>query len=299
MQLQSFFSSAHDVYSESNELLSGDLLLADTSLEEAAIDNPAVRFRKLALMFAFGGTLGKNPERAASLFKKSANLGDIESSFYLAMALREGFGTAQNLQESFAWLRVAAAKNFAPALYEMAYALQEGIGCIKNPISASQLFSKAANLKYPKAVSRMLQFSLEKEPLDLKEIVYWIQAGKDSVPLCMFASSQELLSRQEPHVREALYLLEEGAALGNIECQASLAAYWYEGLYQAPNMAFALVFAHMAASRGHYLASQWLNKWRESASDKDLKEAAEIAAGASSRQIIENVRRKNVNRYAE
>ena len=97
MQLQSFFSSAHDVYSESNELLSGDLLLADTSLEEAAIDNPAVRFRKLALMFAFGGTLGKNPERAASLFKKSANLGDIESSFYLAMALREGFGTAQNL----------------------------------------------------------------------------------------------------------------------------------------------------------------------------------------------------------
>ena len=71
MQPESFFSAAHDVFSETNELLSGDLLLADNSLEETANENLSVRYRKLALLFAFGGSLGKNPERAVSLFKKS------------------------------------------------------------------------------------------------------------------------------------------------------------------------------------------------------------------------------------
>lgn len=294
MQPESFFSAAHDVFSETNVLLSGDLLLADNSLEETANENLSVRYRKLALLFAFGGSLGKNPERAVSLFKKSANLGDTESPFYLAMALREGFGVPQNLQESFAWLRISAAKNFAPALYEMAFALQEGIGCQKDPTSASQLFSKAANLKYPKAVSRMLRFSLEKEKIDLKEVLYWINAGKNSVPSSMYACAKELLSRPDPQTHQALYLLEEGAALGDTESQAALAAFWYEGLYCSSNMALALVFAHMAASRGHYLAFQWLENWRNQANDKELSDAAEIASGASSRQIIENLRRKGL-----
>lgn len=54
MQPESFFSAAHDVFSETNELLSGDLLLADNSLEETANENLSVRYRKLALLFAFG-----------------------------------------------------------------------------------------------------------------------------------------------------------------------------------------------------------------------------------------------------
>ncbi len=50
----------------------------------------------------------------------------------------------------------------------------------------------------------------------------------------------------------------------------------------------------MAASRGHYLAFQWLENWRNQANDKELSDAAEIASGASSRQIIENLRRKGL-----
>lgn len=295
MDTTSFFAvSPHDVYSETEELLTGDLFLADNSLEDAANENLPIRLRKLGLLFAFGGALGKNPERAASLFKKSANLGDIESSFYLAMALREGFGLTKNLQESFAWLRISAAKNFAPALYELAYALQEGIGCSKDSNSAAQLFSKAASLKYPKAISRMLLIALEKEHLDLKEILYWIEAGKDSIPQAMFASAQELFARTKPQVSEALYLLEEGCALGDIDCQIALAAFWYEGLYRQPNKTLALVFAHMASSHGSYIASQWLESWRGTADREELTEAAEIASGASPRTIIENLRRKVV-----
>ena len=59
------------------------------------------------------------------------------------MAQEKVFGVPQNLQESFVRLRnLLPQRIFAPALYEMAFALQEGIGCQKDPTSASQLFSE-------------------------------------------------------------------------------------------------------------------------------------------------------------
>ena len=38
---------------------------------------------------------------------------------------------------------------------------------------------------------------------------------------------RRLLSRPDPQTHQALYLLEEGAALGDTESQAALAAFWY------------------------------------------------------------------------
>ncbi len=56
----------------------------------------------------------------------------------------------------------------------------------------------------------MLRFSLEKK-IDLKEVLYWINAGKILFPSSMYACAKRLLSRPDPQTHQALYLLEEGA----------------------------------------------------------------------------------------
>lgn len=273
------------------ELLSGGLLLAGDSLESAASDELPERLRKLALLYAYGGVLGKNPERAASLLKKSASLGDIQAAFYLAMALREGFGLSVNLAESFAWLRVAAAKNYPEAIYELAYAFQNGLGCTANPVQANKLFERAAKLNFPKAISKMLNASLAKKDPDIKEILYWVRLGKETVPAAMIAAARSLLSQEPPGVEEALTLLEKGASAGDADCLAVLAAFWYEGKYLPANKAVALSLAHMAVTAGNYVAESWLNKWRKELSEEELLSATELASGASLNAIIEELRR--------
>ena len=64
----------------------------------------------------------------------------------------------------------------------------------------------------------MLRFSLEKEKIDLKE-KFCIGSTPEKIlfPLRWMHVPKELLSRPDPQTHQALYLLEEGAALEEIQ----------------------------------------------------------------------------------
>ena len=56
------------------------------------------------------------------------------------MALREGFGVRQNLDESFAWLRVAAKEKSPEAMFALAEAYDQGLGVETNPEICGDIF---------------------------------------------------------------------------------------------------------------------------------------------------------------
>ena len=85
------------------------------------------------MLYATGQLLERDPKRAADLFRKAAVLGETNAKFHLAMVLQEGFGVRQNLDESFAWLRVASKEKSPEAMFALAEAYDQGLGVETNP----------------------------------------------------------------------------------------------------------------------------------------------------------------------
>lgn len=123
--------TAEDRFKEAKELLSAESNTAIQYLKAAAEEEHAASLDLLGMLYATGQLLEKDPKRAADLFRKAAVLGETNAKFHLAMALREGFGIRQNLEESFAWLRVACKEKSPEAMFALAEAYDQGLGIEK------------------------------------------------------------------------------------------------------------------------------------------------------------------------
>ncbi|MCC8124149.1 MAG: hypothetical protein LIO47_01770, partial [Akkermansia sp.] len=76
---------------------------------------------------------------------------------------------------------------------------------------------------------------------------------------------------------------------------AALASLWREGILSGQDMVPALVYAHMAASRGNYVCGEWLDKWREETSPEVMLEAAELASLPTPAAIVESLRKRRTS----
>jgi hypothetical protein len=64
--------------------------------------------RLLARIFDHGGAVGRDPKRAASLFRKAALAGDPESQLEMGIRHERSDGVERDLIEAYAWLSLAA-----------------------------------------------------------------------------------------------------------------------------------------------------------------------------------------------
>jgi len=64
--------------------------------------------RLLARIFDHGGAVGRDPKRAASLFRKAALAGDAESQLEMGIRHERSDGVERDLIEAYAWLSLAA-----------------------------------------------------------------------------------------------------------------------------------------------------------------------------------------------
>ncbi len=76
--------------------------------KEAEEGDVAARTR-LAWLYESGLGVERNLEEAARLFRLSANAGDSEAQYALAVMLRTGSGISKNTEEALYWLSIAAA----------------------------------------------------------------------------------------------------------------------------------------------------------------------------------------------
>ena len=180
--------TAEDRFKEAKELLSAESNTAIQYLKAAAEEEHAASLDFLGMLYATGQLLERDPKRAADLFRKAAVLGETNAKFHLAMALREGFGVRQNLDESFAWLRVAAKEKSPEAMFALAEAYDQGLGVETNPEIAETFFSQAALKGEKRAIMRMVRLTSEGSHLNPKLCLHWLFKGAAAkIPVCLLA----------------------------------------------------------------------------------------------------------------
>jgi TPR repeat protein len=64
--------------------------------------------RLLARIYDHGGDIGRDPQRAASLYLKAAQAGDVESQTEMGIRYERSDGVVRDLVEAYAWLTLAA-----------------------------------------------------------------------------------------------------------------------------------------------------------------------------------------------
>jgi serine/threonine protein kinase/TPR repeat protein len=99
-----------------------------------------------------------NPGRAASLFRRGAELGNALCMFYYGKCLEEGVGVPASGAEAAQWcakaadsLRKEADEGSRPAALCYAMCLEGGKGVERDPTGATKLYTKAASLGDPTA----------------------------------------------------------------------------------------------------------------------------------------------------
>lgn len=215
------------------------------------------------------------------------------------MALREGFGTQKNLQESFAWLRIAAREKFPEAIFALAEAYDLGIGTEKNPEIAERFFSEAAFKGEKRAVERMIRLSSQGPMPNPRLCLRWLFKGAEAkIPYCLLAIARYWLEHRTPGVEKALGFLEEGALIEDIACLNELSAFWSSGRFAPKDYVSAVVYAHMAATRSDWRAQRRLEKLRKTAQREELMEAAAIASMPSSEEVVAALIKRRQKRAA-
>jgi TPR repeat protein len=130
-----------------------DRKIAQDWLERAAAQNHAGALYNLGVM-AIDAELQNFP-RAYEMFRKAAELGDMDAAYGLAVLYREGTGRARDRAESVKWLKRAADERHIAARVEYAIVLFNGDGVEKSEAGAVKLFAKAAQANSPIAQNRL------------------------------------------------------------------------------------------------------------------------------------------------
>ena len=267
--------TAEDRFKEAKELLSAESNTAIQYLKAAAEEEHAASLDFLGMLYATGQLLERDPKRAADLFRKAA--------------------VRQNLDESFAWLRVAAKEKSPEAMFALAEAYDQGLGVETNPEIAETFFSQAALKGEKRAIMRMVRLTSEGSHLNPKLCLHWLFKGAAAkIPVCLLAVGRYWLETTPKSPVRGLGFLEEGALSEDPDCLLELGFFWSSARFVAPDIVAAIVYCHLASTFGSWKASQKLSDLRALAQKDQLMEAAGIAAFPSSQLVVQEIiKRRN------
>ena len=130
-----------------------DRKVAQDWLEKAVAQDHAGALYNLGVL-AIDAELQDFP-RASGMFRKAADLGDMDAAYGLAVLYREGTGVPRDKAESVKWLKRAADERHIAAMVEYAIVLFNGDGAEKSEVGAVKLFAKAAQANSPIAQNRL------------------------------------------------------------------------------------------------------------------------------------------------
>lgn len=97
-------------------------------------------------MYRKGRGAGRDPEQAAKLFERAAQLGNVKAMTALGVMLRSGEGTAKNTDRAFKLLSAAARQGNGEAMWNLAQMYDWGEGTVPNEALAEEWHIKAAEI---------------------------------------------------------------------------------------------------------------------------------------------------------
>jgi TPR repeat protein len=122
-------------------------------LESASEAVPAAAYN-LGLML-LRDNRPESDKRAAELFRRAAEAGDVDAEYALAVLYREGRGMQRNPADAALWMSRAALDRNISAQVEYAVMLFNGDGVRKDETAAARMFLRAAERGNPIAQNRV------------------------------------------------------------------------------------------------------------------------------------------------
>jgi uncharacterized protein len=211
----------------------------------------------IALMYANGKGVARDPAQAVEWFRRAADGGDGSAQYNLALMYERGEGVPQDFNEAIRWLNAAADQNLVPPLMALAELfLQPPNSTITADVpKAMRYYERAASLGNPASeailgtiFSRGLQGKV-----DYAQALEWYKkAANHGDPDGEFALgvSYALGHGVAVDYAEARRWLTAAASQGQIEAQYDLAIICEQGNGAPPDRDLASHYYQMAADRG-------------------------------------------------
>jgi TPR repeat protein len=135
----------------------------------------------LALYYASGIDVPKDPKKAAKWLRKAADQGVARAQCLLGLAYANGQGVKPDKTEGARWLRRAADQGLAEAQFDLGMCYANGDGVTRDAVEAVDLYRKAADQGLPDAQCELGNCYLEGigVPKDIPEGVKWTRMAAE------------------------------------------------------------------------------------------------------------------------
>ena len=113
--------------------------------------------------------------KAADYFRRSAELGNMDAAYALALLYKDGRGVPKDLARAAKWMKQSADENIVAAQLEYAIMLFNGEGIATDEPAAARYFAKAAATNNPVAANRLARLLATGRgvPRNLVEAMKW------------------------------------------------------------------------------------------------------------------------------
>lgn len=115
--------------------------------------HPSAR-NNLALMFAQGRGVERNPRRATELWEQAAEAGHLMAQYNLGLAYYRGEGVARDHETAMRWFRRAAGNGLADGQYAMGQMHRLGVVVPQDDAKALAWYRRAAAQDHPQAAAQ-------------------------------------------------------------------------------------------------------------------------------------------------
>lgn len=211
----------------------------------------------IALMYADGVGVAKDPAQALAWFRLAAEGGEAAAEYNLALVYARGEGTPQDYKESIRWLTAAADQNLVPALLDLAgYCLHPPDGSPADVDRAIRYYEQAAALgdeHAPAILGNIYALGAPGKP-DYAQAVKWYRMAADKGQRegeyglgIRYAYGQGVPA----DLREARRLFTAAADQGLAQAQTNLAIMCEEGRGAPVDRECAAHYFQLAADQGN------------------------------------------------
>jgi uncharacterized protein len=232
----------------------------------------------IALMYADGVGVVKDPTLAIIWFRQAAEGGEGAAQYNLALMYARGEGTPQDYKESLHWLTAAADKDVVPAVMDLgAYYLRPPDGSAADVEHAIHCYEKATDLgsdRAPAILGNIYATSAQGKP-DYEQAVKWYRLAADKGQRegqyglgIRYAYGQGV----PVDLQQARWLFAAAADQGLAQAQFNLGAMCEEGSGAPADRSCAAHYYQLAADQGmakaQYRLGRMLANSKESGSDR-------------------------------
>ncbi|NGZ26693.1 MAG: sel1 repeat family protein [Magnetococcales bacterium] len=124
---------------------------ADAVQDKADAGDAEAQYQ-VAVRYAEGEGVGKNPEEAAKWFQKSADNGDVDAMVMMGILFENGQGVKKDLSQAAQWYEKAAQRGHSEGQYYIAMMYAYGQGVKKDLLQAGKWLEVGAANKDERAV---------------------------------------------------------------------------------------------------------------------------------------------------